>query len=662
MKARLSPVAETPALGWLSLALVVLLLPHLANQPAWIVGLALLGVVWRYAGAIGRMPLPGRWLLILMAVLATLGVIATHGTLLGRDAGVSLLLIMTGMKMLETRSHRDTMMTVFLGYFVVITHFFYSQELPVVLYLLTAMLVTTMALIRINASGEPPALREQLGLAGLMLLQALPVMVILFLLFPRLPGPLWAMPQPDYSRASTGLSNSMSPGSISELLQSNAIAFRASFSDAPPSAPQRYWRGPVFNLYDGRTWRAGHTPMDIPEPLPPSTDEALEYSIMLEPHGQRWLLALDRPVDTPSGTSLNADYVLTTHRPVQRVESFALSADTGAPLETTLTDSRRQQGLQLPSRSAPRARALAQEWVEHSSDPEDVIRQALTHFNREAFHYTLTPPLLTGDAVDQFLFESRAGFCEHYASSFVFLMRAAGIPARVVTGYQGGEWNRAGGYLVVRQSDAHAWAEVWLEGRGWVRVDPTGAVAPERIELGIRGALGNEDDLPDFLRDRRGLGLMGLRIQLEYWREMADYYWNGWVLAFGPERQKELLQRLGLGWLDWRGVTALMVALLMLTAGLLALVFLWRNRRPQRDPLARIYRRFTRRMARLGIPPRSYEGPRDYARRVARERPQLQGAVEAFTRTYEALRYGPEPDPDQFRTLQTRLKALPSRA
>jgi hypothetical protein len=186
-------------------------------------------------------------------------------------------------------------------------------------------------------------------------------------------------------------------------------------------------------------------------------------------------------------------------------------------------------------------------------------------------------------------------------------------------------------------------------------------VAPERIELGIRGALGNEDDLPDFLRDRRGLGLMALRFQLEYWREMADYYWNGWVLAFGPERQKELLERLGLGWLDWRGVTALMVGLLILTAGLFALVFLWRNRRPQRDPLARIYARFARRMGRLGIPPQAHEGPRDFARRVSRERPRLHDPVAAFTRTYEALRYGADPDPDLFRSLQHSLKQLPSR-
>lgn len=649
------------ALAWVSLALAVVLLPHLLNQPAWVVGLALLAVAWRHAGARGRLPLPGRWLLVLMAIAATAGVLFSQGTLFGRDAGVSLLIIMTGLKMLETRTHRDAMLSIFLGYFVVITHFFYSQEMPVVAYLIVAMLVTTMALIRLNAADTPPTLREQLGLAGLMLLQALPVMLILFLLFPRLPGPLWGMPQ-ESSSASTGLSDSMSPGSISDLLQSNATAFRVTFPDnTPPPPNQRYWRALVFNTYDGRTWRGSFPPLDTPDPTPADTSELRSYSIMLEPHNQRWLIALETPVEAPSGARLTPDYVLSSTRPVLRVETYQLRAATGHAMETELIPARRRQALQLPG-DAPgaRARALAEQWRTEEEHPEAIVQRALQHFNQELFRYTLSPPRLPRDPVDEFLFDTRAGFCEHYAGSFVFLMRAAGIPARVVTGYQGGEWIRTGDYLLVRQSDAHAWAEVWLEDRGWVRVDPTAAVAPERIELGIRAALSAEADLPDFLRQREGmgLGLMALRFQLEYWRDLADYYWNGWVLGFGPEKQRELLEHLGLGWLDWRGITALMVALLAFTAGVFTLAFLWRNRRPQKDPLARLYQRFAQRMTRLGIPPLPHEGPRDFTRRVARERPELHEAVAAFTRTYEALRYGSDPDPDQFSTLRQALRGL----
>ncbi|WP_245795471.1 transglutaminase TgpA family protein [Thioalkalivibrio denitrificans] len=645
-------------LGWLTLALTVLLAPHALNQPAWVVALALLSVGWRYMAARQGLRLPGRWLLALTALAATVGVVATHGTLLGRDAGVSLLLVMTGLKMLESRTPRDAMLTVFLGYFVVVTHFLYSQEIPVVLYLAAAMVLTTMALIRLNAVGPPPTLREHAGLAGLMLVQAIPVMVILFLLFPRLPGPLWGMPQ-DEPAARTGLSDSMSPGSISELLQSNAPALRATFPDGPPPAPLRYWRGPVFSAYDGRTWRPLPDFPYSPDPEPPLAPGTLTYSVMLEPHHNRWLLALDRPASVPAGARLNPDYVLSTRRPVHRLETYNLTSAPAAPLESELNPQRREQNLQLPGGAAPRARALAEAWLAETDAPSEVVQRALEFFNREPFRYTLSPPRLDRDPVDQFLFESRAGFCEHYAGSFVFLMRAAGIPARVVTGYQGGEWNRAGGYLLVRQSDAHAWAEVWLEGQGWVRVDPTAAVAPERIEQGIHAALSGDANVPAFLRRGEGLGMiMTLRFQWDYWRDVTAYYWNGWVLGFGPDRQREFLERLGLGHLDWRGVVGLMVGLLLAVAMVFGLAFLWRNRRPQRDPLARMYRRFARRMARVGIAPHPHEGPRDFAHRVARERPDLRDAVTRFTRTYEALRYGPDPDPDQFKALRLHLREL----
>lgn len=645
------------AIGWLALALVVLLLPHVFNQPAWAVGLAVAAVIWRYAGARRRLPLPGRIVLAIMALAALASVISTHGTLLGRDAGVSLLVIMTGLKMLETRTQRDAHFTVFLGYFVVMTHFFYSQEIPMVAYLLIAMLITTMALIRLNAPGDPPPLREQAGLAGLMLIQALPVMLILFLLFPRLSGPLWGMPQEE-PIARTGLSDSMSPGSISALLQSDAPALRARFPDGPPPSIERYWRGPVFSHFDGRTWRAAPAIPDAPAPSLPQSDDPIHYSVMLEPHNQHWLLALDPPASVPTGARLSTDYVLSASRRLHQLESYSLSAAPGASLEIELTAERRRQVLHLPGEAGPRARGLVSQWSADSSDHEVLVTRALNHFNQQPFRYTLNPPRISGDPVDGFLFDTRAGFCEHYASSFVFLMRAAGVPARVVTGYQGGEWNRTGGYLLVRQSDAHAWAEVWLQGRGWVRVDPTAAVAPERIELGIRAALSAEADLPAFLRQRTGDGLANLRYQLEYWRDLTAYYWDGWVLGFGPELQRELLRRMGLGGLDVRGTIALMFGLLAVLGMLFTLAFLWRNRRPERDPLARLYHRFAHRMQRKGLPPFPHEGPRDFARRVARERPDLHEPVERFTQVYQALRYGPDPDPDLFRTLRTQLRRM----
>lgn len=647
--------ARSGALLWMIAAIGVAIVPHLFNQPVWVVLTTVLALAWRGGVHLGRLPMPSRWILVLLTLLMTGLVLGRYGTLFGRDAGVALLVLMTGLKLLETRTYRDAMLVVFLGYFVIITNFFYSQEIPVALYMLVAVFATTAALVRLNAGEGVQPIRESFGLAGLMLGQAVPVMIILFLLFPRLPGPLWGMPQ-DSTTGVTGLSDSMSPGSISELLQSDAPAFRVSFTDEPPAPAQRYWRGPVFAHFDGRTWRAGRETEIDALPLLPDTDGMVTYTLNLEPHERRWLLALDVPVAVPPDARMTGDHYLVADRPVRRLVQYSLASRTDLILEPELTEPRRRQALSLPARAAPQAQALAQTWRTQHEEDDTLIQAALRHFNEEPFFYTLSPPRLERDPVDQFLFEVRAGFCEHYASAFVVLMRAAGIPARVVTGYQGGEYNRLGNYLLVRQSDAHAWAEVWLEGRGWVRVDPTAAVAPERIEQGIRVALSGDLDAPDFIRRSLDWGMV--RLQWELWRDSIDYYWSGWVLAFGPERQEELLERLGLGRLDWRGMITLMVILIGAVVLVFAALFLWRNRLPVADPLAVVYRRFCRRLAGAGLTRAPHEPPMDFARRIARERPDLAEPVAVFTREYVALRYGAAPDPERFGQLRGLLRRI----
>lgn len=644
------------ALPWLIFALCFAMLPHLFNQPPWVVTMAALAMGWRALAHWGRMPMPGRWLLVLLTLVATGLVVTQYGTLFGRDAGVALLILMTGLKLLETRGFRDAMLGIFLGYFVVITNFFYSQEIPLALYMVAAVFATTAALVRLNAGDGAQPWRESLSLAGLMLAQALPLMIILFLLFPRLPGPLWGMPQ-DESAGITGLSDSMSPGSISDLLQSDAPAFRVSFAGDIPDQNLRYWRGPVFWEYDGRTWRFGRDRGEAPpQPVAIDEDDTFTYTVNLEPHDGRWLLALDIPLTTPQDARMTADHDLVSRRPVRSLIQYSVSSLPDLPLEPVLSDRRRSAALALPDDTAPRARALAQGWREAHEEDGALVGAALSYFNQEPFFYTLSPPRLPRDPVDQFLFESRAGFCEHYASAFVVLMRAAGIPARVVTGYQGGEYNRMGDYLLIRQSDAHAWAEVWLEDRGWVRVDPTAAVAPERIEQGVRAALSDDAGLPDYML--RSLDWGAIRLQFELWRDSLDYYWSGWVLAFGPERQAELLERLGLGRLDWRGMITLMVVLIGLVVLVFAAIFLWRNRLPVADPLSLVYRRFCRRLGRWGLTRSAHEPPMAFAQRVGRERPDLAEPVMAFTQEYVALRYGSRPDPERFRRLRRLLREV----
>src|SRR3569623_946517 len=416
-------------------ALALVGVPHALHLPLWLSGVAVGLGIWRYIAAHRQLRLPPSWLRIALTVLSLGAIFGQYGTLLGRDAGAALLIAMLGLKLLELREPRDVYVVGCLGYFLVIVHFLYSQTPLLVVYMLATVVLLTATLIDLTRREHAP-LRPLLRLAATLVGYAVPLMLAAFILFPRISSPLWGLPNDAYSGMS-GLSNEMAPGRISQLSLSDAVAFRVEFEGALPPPQQRYWRGPVFSLTDGERWRGG--PLDERERGAPSfvaLGAPFRYSVTLEPRDHRWLFALE-----------------------------------------------------LPAEGSPRARALAADWRAHATSSADVVQAALRMYREQHFVYTLTPPRIDDDFVDGFLFGTRRGFCEHYAASLAFLMRAAGIPARVVTGYQGGELNSFGNYLVVRHRDAHAWTEVWLGDSGWVRVDPTAAVAPERIERGIDPAL-----------------------------------------------------------------------------------------------------------------------------------------------------------------------------
>ena len=624
--------------SWLLAALALAIAPHVPRLPVWIT-LLCLGV-----GAIRLITpqLPARWLLLSLAIAALTGVYASYHTLFGRDAGVALLVVMLSLKLMEIRSLRDNMVAIFIGYFLVITHFLYSQSIPTGLYLMAAVLAITTALINLNRPGGPLDIQKNLRLATLMLGQALPIMLVLFVLFPRLPGPLWGLPVDAYE-GMTGLGNTMTPGSISKLSQSAAVAFRVAFDGPMPKPDQRYWRGPVLDSFDGRVWSAAIAPDWKAAPIAVA-GQPVGYSLTLEPHNKRWLLALDMPAELPPASRLSAYYELLADTPVrQRLRYHAVSYPqylTGMELGAR----EMRLALQLPPDINPKARELAHGWRLGAQEDSEIVRRALALFRAEAFFYTLTPPLLGANSVDDFLFRSRRGFCEHYAGSFVFLMRAAGIPARVVTGYQGGEPNPLGGYLIVRQYDAHAWAEVWLNHRGWVRVDPTAAVSPLRVELGLAAALPARESLPLMIRlDNAWL------MQLRFSWDALNNRWNQWVLGYSQERQYDLLSRLGFEMGSWKelalGLVASVGALLLALSGFM----LWRRKPAGGDPATALYRRFCNKLARRGMVRRPNEGPLDFAKRIAVWRPDLAERVETISNLYVALRYQPHPQPDWLR-------------
>ncbi len=610
----------------LGAALVVATGAHLGHLPLWAVALVPAAVALRLAL---RRPL-GRGLLIPLVIVTFAAILVRFHSISGTVAGGSLLAAMTALKVLESATERDAGLLACLAYFQATYVFLATQSIGMAAYVLVSIAVTTYALTTLAAPEGPDRgwrLRRSLGL----LAQAVPVMVVLFLLFPRIDSPLWALGG-DSSTGVTGLSDSMEPGAITELTQSSAVAFRVEFDAEPPPQPQRYWRGPVFWQYDGRSWSQGEPITDTPPRLEVNGSTS-DYTVQLEPHDKRWIFALDMPIARQSeADAVAAGANLLAEDEVTSVREYRLRSAFAYRLEPELSGPRRRRALQLPRGAAPEARALAQTWRQEAGDARAVVDQALSYLADNDFVYTLSPPGLGDRPVDEFLLETRSGFCEHYASAFAVLMRAAGVPARVVTGYQGGATNDTGDYMIVRQSDAHAWTEVWLAERGWVRIDPTARVSSERIDSGVASVAGASERLPDL----SGGGESWRRSAALLW-DSINYGWNRFVLGYGPDVQRRLLQHIGLG--GW-GTYALGVMAVLAAALVLAAVWLLAQRpRAPGEPAQRAWQRALRRLGRAGITVRDSDGPRTLSQRVRAERPDLAAAFTPIARLYTAWRY-----------------------
>ncbi len=621
---------------WVILPLLLVLAPHAARLPVWIslAWLACAGLSL-YAADRGRPPL-GRIGKAVLALGGAAGVLLQFGTLIGPAGGVALLVFLSGAKLLEMDSARDRSGLLFVGVFLLVAHFLDAQSLHTAAYMALAAVALVAGLMVAPKAAAPARAetRSHLALAARLLAQALPLALLLFILFPRLPGPLWGLPQ--QAAGKSGLSERMAPGDISQLILSDELAFRAEFADARPHSRQLYWRGPVLWDYDGRAWSTA-TPVSARPPDFEARGAPVRVAVTLEPHQQRWLFLPGAPARLPATplSTLGSDLQWLARDPLRQRLRYELEVYLDYRLQPRLDAASRARGLALPAEGDARARQLASAWRRAAADDAVLVERALSWFGAEPFHYTLNPPLLGASAVDDFLFGTRRGFCEHYASAFVFLMRAAGVPARVVTGYQGGELNQLGNHWIVRGRDAHAWAEVWLPERGWTRVDPTAAVAPERVERGLDAAL-PEAERPAALVALRGAWLRPLHLG---W-DLLNSRWNEWVLGYNQERQRRFLAGLHPLLASPQGM---LIALIVVAAASLLLLAVRLYRRPpaSRDRAARAYARFCRRLARLDLRRTPAEGARDFALRAAAARPDLAADIDAITRRYVALRYGP---------------------
>lgn len=624
------------SLMWLLIAQALVIIPHLLHVPLWLIGVWLGCAAWRVQVFRMRWSFPNAWVKATLMIGSGFAVYLSRGGLVGLDAAVALLITAFILKLLEVRTRRDALVLIFLGFFTVVTSYLFADSLLAALYSLLPVLALLAALVGLQQSGFARDPLAPLKLASKLLAQAIPLMLLLFVLFPRL-EPLWSLPQPK-DKGTTGLSSSMTPGDLAELGQSAALAFRARFDGAIPAQSQLYWRALTLPNFDGRSWSISER-FEASEPQWQAQGESISYSIIMQPSTQPWLFSLDVGSSEQEDIRLMNDFRLQRRTPVNRTYQYQATSWPQALRQPQLNQRQQQEFLQLPRTGNQQTRDWAQRLRGQYHDDDALVSALLRHFNQEPYHYTLKPPLLGRDSVDEFLFSSLRGFCAHYAGAMVFTLRAAGIPARVVAGYQGGEINQAGQFVQVRQFDAHAWVEYWQRGQGWRSVDPTFEVAPERIERGLQEALQDESELfqGDIFSPLRYQHIAWVN-QLRMSWENLNHSWQTKILGYQRDSQQAWLKQ-WFGKVDWQVLGLTLVASAAL---IIALIVLWMFKPWQRqtDPVQRVLNHFQRVMRRRGFNRETGEGLRDFYQRIHQQLPESQQqAVRVFIETYEQQQY-----------------------
>lgn len=640
------------SLGWLLLAQSLVLLPLWWYLPLWLLALWLGCTLWRVQMLRMRARVPGRALKLLLVLLVAVGVYVSRGSMIGLDAAAALLVAAFLLKLLEMHSRRDGRVLIFLGLFCVVVAYLFDASLPWAIYSLLPVSALLASLIGLQQTRLISRRWATWRLAAKMIGQALPLMLLLFVCFPRM-EPLWSLPMPG-NKGITGLSDNLSPGDMAQLGRSTEVAFRADFEGPIPPNRQLYWRALTLERFDGQRWSQSNFNLIRPAPTWQPAGPVLSYRIIQQPSGSPWLFALDVGQTSLRGARQLGDFRLQRQQPVDQALLYSVRSWPEAVREPDINAQTRQMDLSLPAQSNPRARALAEQLRARDASPGAIVAALLQQFRQEDFHYTLKPPPVGNDSVDDFLFVTRRGFCEHYASAMTFVLRAAGVPSRIVAGYQGGEVNPAGNYLTVRQYQAHAWVEYWQPGAGWRLADPTAAVAPQRIEQGLEQALeSDEDSLAD--SPFSGLGYHGRpwlnRLRLGW--DNLNYDWQRWVLGYQGEQQAQFLAR----WLSGMQAWFLPVGgVLVLAALSLWLLKPWRR---LQSVQLREYHAFERLLRRHGLVRAQGEGATAFAARAALALPHHSRDIHNFTDAFHAWRYAGQPhSADLARALKALRRSL----
>ncbi len=633
---------------WLAAALLFTLPPMFGSLVSWVPCVFLLALAMKFWMEPRGYRLRFATLKLLLAAMGLFAIFASYGSMKGVEPGISLLVVLVSLKVLEAHTAREFQVMVLMGWVLCLCGFFLSQEFVIALSLLTAFALSLVALIQFYRGSSPGAFWPPLKATCKILVQAAPLVVFLFVLFPRINTGL----RVDFRAtglASSGFSDRLSPGSIAALANSSEIAFRAEFPGSAVTPPgSMYWRGAVMWHCDGLEWRGPYVPVSIS-----SRDDGTRQSprgstirqrITLAPHGARWMFALDRPFEIPPGAILARGDYLWSVQTIRKARRYEVVSSLGAAGKE-LTPGERREALELPPSISPAVRELAQSWTTQNSNPRAIVNSALQFFRAQGFRYSLTPGEYGKNDLEQFLFHRRVGFCEHYAASFATLMRLAGVPARVVVGYLGGEYNDLGHFFLVRQADTHAWCEVWLPDSGWTRVDPTTAVAPGRASLDLNSFL-ERGIASGQMEARRSafltrLARFALFTNARLALETLSYEWDTRLLAFDADVQEVFLDSMGLA---NRGSFVLIIEILIVAIALLVIYFGWMQlrTRSRADRVKALYERFCQKAARLGVRREPWEGPSDFSRRAAQLLPNESKRIREISNTYIALRYAPE--------------------
>lgn len=631
----MNPAHNKEILIFLLTSLGLIVLPHVAHLHWGVFGFFCFLLIWRFIGIWKPERLPSFPWIVLLIVCGMAVLYVQHRGILGRDGGTSLFVIALGLKLMEIKTERDLYLINYLAFIVAASQFLYEQSILMAAYIVFVSCVLLAVLVYINSTIADTVV--SLKKAATIIAQAIPMAIIVFIFFPRVEPPKWLWFS-DPQQKKTGLSDTMEPGSISDLGMSDELVFRVKFEGAIPSPKNRYWRGPVLTLTDGKKWvQARDLSYQRYQDKTTFSGQAYRYTLLMEPQEKDWVFALDLPAEFAKPLAQNANYQLTTSDDLRKRTEFKLMSyptyNTGYLTKTEFKDAR-----QLPKPPSERIKQLVTQLHGYDRPPEEYITRLLNHFRKEDFHYTLTPPLMEDNPIETFLFETRYGFCSHYASAFVYLMRAAGIPARVVTGYQGGVYNELGNFLEIKQADAHAWTEVWLEDKGWVRFDPTAAVAPERVEKNIDiNSLVPNGVINYAAPDSGGMAALNLLKQARKLWGHIDYNWQRWVINYNNANQSNFLASFGIN--DFKTMVYWMMVIVGIITAILSLFLLYQKPK-HTDPVLKTYNRFLKKLGKKGIVKQTGEGPRDFADRIKPLLPERATQIDEITMAFIGLRYG----------------------